>query len=187
MVNLARQKLRFTISGCHFFVYTLVERAFLCNYRDKVPRDSAQDDRLLAERFMELIRSLKRYIREEITPISETGMSEERLRCLVALRYLGKSQLKSLAAYDGLSAPAKCLMLNQLVQEGLAARSDDAVDRRNVFYELTETGLALLNSELARRTAFLCRRLSRFEGSEKASFAKAIETVLGGVQKIRDK
>lgn len=155
--------------------------------KDKALRDLAQDDRLLAERFMELFRSMKRYIREEVAPISETGMSEERIRCLAALRYLGKSRLKSLAAYDGLSAPAQCLMLNQLVQEGLAARSDDTVDRRNVFYELTETGLALLNSELARRTEFLCRRLSRLADAEKASFAKAVEKVLVGVQKLANR
>ena len=150
-------------------------------------RNLAQKDRLLAERFMELFRSMKRYIREEVAPISETGMSEERIRCLAALRFLGKSRLKSLAAYDGLSAPAQCLMLNQLVQEGLAARSDDTVDRRNVLYELTETGLALLNSELTRRTEFLCGRLSRLADAEKASFARAIEKVLAGVQKLANR
>jgi len=26
MVNLAREKLGFTISGCHFFVYSLIKR-----------------------------------------------------------------------------------------------------------------------------------------------------------------
>jgi DNA-binding MarR family transcriptional regulator len=114
-------------------------------------------------------------------------MSEERIRCLAALRYLGRSRLKSLAAYDGLSPPAQCLMLNQLVQEGLATRSDDTVDRRNVLYELTETGRALLNSELARRTEFLCGRLSRLADAEKASFARAVEKVLVGVEKLADR
>ena len=155
--------------------------------KDKALRDLARDDRLLAERFMELFRSMKRYIREEVAPVSETGMSEERIRCLAALRYLGKSRLKSLAAYDGLSAPAQCLMLNQLVQEGLVARSDDTVDRRNVFYALTEAGLALLNSELARRTGFLCGRLSRLTEAEKGSFAKAVEKVLVGVEKLANR
>jgi MarR family transcriptional regulator, organic hydroperoxide resistance regulator len=152
--------------------------------KEKAFRDSAQDDRLLAERFMELFRSMKRYIREEVAPNSEMRMSEERIRCLAAMRYLGKSRLKSLAAYDGLSTPAQCLMLNQLVQDGLAVRSEDPEDRRNVFYELTQTGLALLDSELARRTDLLCRRLSRLRGTEKVSFAKAVEKVLSGVQKI---
>ena len=152
--------------------------------KKKTLRNRSQDDRLLAERFMELFRSMKRYIRLEVAPISVMEMSEERLRCLAALSYLGKSRLKSLAAYDGLSTPAQCLMLNQLVQEGLAARSYDTEDRRNVFYELTETGLALLNSELARRTDFLCERLSRLVDAEKANFAKAIETLLAWVPKL---
>lgn len=155
--------------------------------KDKAQRERAQDDRLLAERFMELFRSMKRYIREEVAPISEMGMREERIRCLAAMRYLGKSRLKSLAAYDGLSAPAQCLMLNQLVKEGLAARSDDTEDRRNVFYELTEKGFALLNSELTRRTDFLCARLGRLAGVEKASFAKAVEKVIVGVKKLADR
>ena len=155
--------------------------------KKKAPRDRAQDDRRLAERFMELLRFLKRYIREEFAHISETGASEERIRCLVALRCLGRSRLKSLAAHDGLSASAQCLMLNQLVQEGLAARNEDTEDRRNVFYALTAAGLALLNSELTRRTDFLCERLNRLRRTEKASLAKAIEIVLAGVQKLGNK
>ncbi|MGA2478926.1 MAG: MarR family winged helix-turn-helix transcriptional regulator [Spirochaetia bacterium] len=138
----------------------------------------------MAERFMELFRSMKRYIRLEVAPVSEMGMSEGRVRCLAALRYLGKSRLKLIAAYDGLSTPAQCLMLNQLVQEGLATRSNDTEDRRNVFYELTETGLAFLDSELARRTDFLCGELRRLGSAEKASLTKAIETVLMVVQKL---
>jgi DNA-binding MarR family transcriptional regulator len=78
-------------------------------------------------------------------------------------------------------------MPNQLIQEGLAARSDDTVDRRNVFYELTENGLALLNSELARRTEFLCGRLSRLTDAEKGSFAKAVEKVPVGIQKLANR
>ncbi len=150
-------------------------------------RAGTQDDRLLAERFMELFRSLKRYIREEVAANSAPGMREERLRCLAALRYLGRSHLKSLAAYDGLSTPAQCLMLNQLVKEGLVARSEDTKDRRNVFYELTGTGLGILNAALARRTDFLSGRLIRLESTEKASFAAAIESVLAGVEKLADR
>ena len=33
MVNLAREKLGFTISGCHFFVYSTIKRPLECNYR----------------------------------------------------------------------------------------------------------------------------------------------------------
>jgi DNA-binding MarR family transcriptional regulator len=145
-------------------------------------REHTKADRLLAERFMELFRSMKRYIRQEVGLASET--SEGRVRCLAALRYLGKSRLKSLAAYDGLSSSAECLMLNQLVQEGLAARSDDTQDRRNVFYELTKTGLALLNAELARRTNIISGKLSRLGDPEMTSLAKAIETMLEGIKKL---
>ncbi len=150
----------------------------------RAPHEHAEADRLLAERFMELFRSVKRYLREEVAAVSEMGTSEGRLRSLSALRYLGKSRLKSLAAYHGLSTSAECLMLNQLVQEGLATRSDDTEDRRNVFYEITGAGLALLNAELARRIDIICGRLSKLASVEKKDLAKAIETVLAGVQRL---
>lgn len=146
--------------------------------------DHANADRVLAERFMELFRSMKRYIREDVAAASRTGASEGRMRCLAALRFLGKSRLKTLASYDGLSTSAQCLMLNQLVLEGLAARSDDQEDRRNVYYEITRAGLALLNAELARRTDIICGRLRRLAGAEKKDFAKAIDTMLAGVQRL---
>lgn len=155
--------------------------------KEKTPRELVQDDRLVVERFTELVRSLKRFVREDIAPFSEAGLTEERIRCLAAMRCLGKSQLKSLAVYDGLSPSAQCIMLNQLVREGLVTRSDDPEDRRNVFYELTASGRALLSSEMARRTEFFRGRLSRFGSAEKASFARAIEKVLAGLQKLASK
>ena len=36
MVSLAREKLGFTISGCHFFVYSPIKRPLECNYRDNI-------------------------------------------------------------------------------------------------------------------------------------------------------
>jgi DNA-binding MarR family transcriptional regulator len=128
---------------------------------------------------------MKRYVREEIPPFSEKGLSEEKIRCLGALRFLGKSHLKSLAAYDGLSASSQCIMLNQLVRDGLVSRSDDPADRRNVFYELTDPGLGLVNTALAGRVHFLCERLAHLSRIEKAHFANALAVVLSTVDKLK--
>lgn len=149
------------------------------------PRGRRQPDKEIASRFLELFRAMKRYVREEFPPFLEKGLSEEKLRCLAALRFLGKSHLKSLAAYDGLSSSSQCIMLNQLVQDGLVSRNDDPADRRNVFYALTGPGVVLVDAAVAMRVELLCERLGQLSSSERSRFAGALETVLASVEKLK--
>jgi DNA-binding MarR family transcriptional regulator len=151
-----------------------------------MPKDTVvQADWRTASRFLELLGAMKRYVREELPPFPERGMSEQKFRTLLSLRLLGGSPLKSLAAHDGLSSSAQCIMLNRLVAEGFAERAADPRDRRSVFYALTDSGLVLLNAEIARRTDLLSSRLDRLGMTEKARFARAIETLLKGLARLR--
>jgi DNA-binding MarR family transcriptional regulator len=76
-------------------------------------------------------------------------------------------------------------MLNRMVDERLAARTEDPDDRRNVSYELTAAGSARLEAELERRAELVRDGLGRMGDAEKARFARAIETVLAGVEKLK--
>jgi DNA-binding MarR family transcriptional regulator len=143
-------------------------------------------EREVAGRFLQLLGSMKRYVREQLPPLADGGMSEERFRTLLTLRYYGKGYLKTLAAHDGLSSSALCIMLNRMVEEGFAARAEDPEDRRNVFYELTPAGSTRLKGEIERRTDLIQEKLRAFGGAEMARFARAIETVLSGVEKLKD-
>ena len=145
----------------------------------------AARDREVASRFLELLGTMKRYVRERLPPLAEGGMSEERFRTLLTLRYYGKGYLKTLAAHDGLSSSALCIMLNRMVEENLAARTEDPDDRRNVSYELTTAGSARLEGELERRAELVRGGLGRMGDAEKARFARAIETVRAGVEKLK--
>jgi len=127
---------------------------------------------------------MKRYVRELLPPLAGDGMSEERFRTLLTLRYYGKGYLKTLAMHDGLSSSALCIMLNRMVGEEFAARTGDPDDRRNVSYELTASGTARLNAEIERRTELVCGALERLEIAEKARFAGAIETILSAISKL---
>ena len=147
-------------------------------------RGHAARDRVVAGRFLELLGAMKRYVRELLPPLAGGGMSEERFRTLVTLRYYGKGYLKTLALHDGLSSSALCIMLNRMVEEGFAARAGDPDDRRNVSYELTAAGTARLNAEIARRTELICGALDRMGNAEKARFAGAIETILSGIARL---
>ncbi len=142
-------------------------------------------DREVASRFLELLGAMKRYVREQLPPLAEGGVSEERFRTLLTLRFHGKGYLKTLAAHDGLSSSALCIMLNRMVEEGFAARTEDPDDRRNVSYELTAPGAARLQAEIERRTDLIHSRLGRFGSAEKARFAHGIEIVLSGVAKLQ--
>lgn len=141
--------------------------------------------RKTAGRFLELLGAMKRYVREEIPPLPDRGMSEEKFRSLLGLRFLGRSPLKTLAAHDGLSASAQCIMLNRLVDEGYAERTGDAQDRRSTFYALTRPGLDLLKAEIARRTGIVAARMDGLSKAERERFARGIESVFAGLQRLR--
>ena len=148
------------------------------------PHELKARDREMAGRFLELLGAMKRYVRELLPPLAGGGMSEERFRTLVTLRYYGKGYLKTLALHDGLSSSALCIMLNRMVEEGFAAREGDPDDRRNVSYELTAAGTARLNAEIERRTELICGALDRMGNAEKARFAGAIETILSEITRL---
>jgi MarR family transcriptional regulator, organic hydroperoxide resistance regulator len=149
-----------------------------------VRRPTAQDLEV-AGRFLELLGAMKRYVRERLPLPADGGMSEERFRTLITLRSYGKGYLRTLAAHDGLSSSALCIMLNRLVDEGLAARAEDPGDRRNVSYELTPAGAGRLEGELQRRTELVRAGVLRMGEDERDLFAGAIETVLAGVEKLK--
>ena len=141
-------------------------------------------DRAVAGRFLELLGAMKRFVREQLPSSAEEGLSEERFRTLLTLRYYGKGYLKTLASHDGLSSSALCIMLNHTVEEGLAARTEDEEDRRNVSYALTAAGSARLDAEMERRTGLISAALGRMQPAEKARFAEAIDTALSGIAKL---
>lgn len=150
-------------------------------------RGSLQEEGRTAMRFLELLGAMKRYVREELRPLPERGMSEEKFRSLLGLKALGRSPLKALAAHDGLSPSAQCLMLDRLVDDGFARRSRDHEDRRRVLYELSEQGSAVLGSEIDRRSGILTDRLARLSAEERERFAKAVELLIASIVKIENK
>ncbi len=145
----------------------------------------ALSDEEVAKHFIELFRSMKRFFRQQLRIETVYGVSEEKLRCLAALRFLGRSHLKALAAYDGLSASSQCILVGQLVNEGFVLRSDDPADRRNVFYELTEAGRALAEEVQAKRVALLRAMLARLDDDGKNNFEKASRTIQETTEKLR--
>lgn len=146
---------------------------------------SHTDNRQIAMRFLELLGAMKRYVREELPPFPDRGMSDQRFRTLLSLKLLGKSPLKSLASRDGLSPSAQCIMLDRLVEEGFARRSPDARDRRRVIYELSNDGLADLDVEIERRGRLLGSRLQGLDIEERRRVSKAIDVLLQGIAKMR--
>ena len=131
-----------------------------------------------AERLIELFRTLKRFFRQEVPLDADQGVSEEKLRLLAALRFLGRSRLKDLAAYDGLSASSQCILAGQLANEGLVIRSEDPGDRRNVFYELSESGLGLVDGAVAGRLDRIRAKLKAVADADRLRFDEALRTVL---------
>lgn len=156
----------------------------------KAPEEEAalsDIDRRAAVRFLELLGVMKRFVREEFPPFPDRGMSEAKFRTLLSLKWLGRSHLKLLAAHDGLSSAAQCIMLNRLVEQGFAVRGNDPSDRRRALYELSAGGRREVDGEIARRAELLRERFSRFSNRDRAAFARAIEILLAGISKMQFK
>lgn len=128
---------------------------------------------------------MKRYARETLSAPSELGITDEKFRTLLSLKLLGKPALKAIAAHDGLSASAQCIMLDRLVADGFAAREQDVADRRRVIYSLTGKGREMLNNEIERRTDLLADQLALLAKRDREKLAVAVETLIDGLVRLR--
>ncbi len=73
----------------------------------------------------------------------QLDLSMAQLKGLFVLQLAGPLTVGGFAEQLGVSLPTASLLAERLVQGGLAARSEDAADRRRTFIELTPQGARL--------------------------------------------
>ena len=78
-----------------------------------------------------------------------------------------------LAEIERVSPPSMTRTVASLVESGLVARTDDPLDRRQVFISLTAPGLLLLNETRRRRDAWMATRLKGISAEEREVLVKA--------------
>jgi len=78
-----------------------------------------------------------------------------------------------LAGIERVSPPSMTRTVAALVESGLVTRTDDPLDRRQVFISLTAQGLLLLNETRRRRDAWMATRLKGISAEEREVLVKA--------------
>ena len=105
-------------------------------------------------------------LRRARTADRETGLSPERLSILSVLVFAGPQTLSQLAAAEQVSRPAISRSAKALVDEGLARRERNSLDRRSVRMYATAAGQALLEAGRRRRLEHIAAELEQLTGPE---------------------
>jgi DNA-binding MarR family transcriptional regulator len=78
----------------------------------------------------------------------------------------------------GVTSAAASQLLDRLVQQGLAIRSEDAHDRRNKVVHLTEAGRAIVQEAMAARQGWLEEVVNQLTPQEQQQVEDAIRLLL---------
>lgn len=90
---------------------------------------------------------------------TEKTLTERQFFALSSIMKHKKIELKNLSKDLYVSTSSLCILLNKLVERGLVYREEDARDRRNTFYGITEEGLKIVNAEIEELIEVLNRKL----------------------------
>ncbi len=96
----------------------------------------------------------------------ETGLSPARLSILSVLVFAGPQTLSQLAAAEQVSRPAISRSARALVDDGLARRERNSLDRRSVRIHATVAGRKLMDAGRRRRLEHIAAELEQLAGPE---------------------
>jgi DNA-binding MarR family transcriptional regulator len=108
---------------------------------------------------------LTRIIRNQRVDMSVTLTQ---LSAMATLNSRGPMSAGELAACERVQPPSMTKVLANLEERGLVQRAVHPTDKRQAIIEITEAGLALLDSERRSRDAWLSRRLAELTPEEQA-------------------
>lgn len=131
---------------------------------------------LAAELRVALMRSVRRIRAEK----SDRDLSGGQFSVLAVLDRHGPLTPRELADHEGVQPPSMTRTVATLVELGLARRSDDPRDGRQVLVHLTEAGSATVGQTRRRRDAWLARRLAELSAEDRAVLARATD-ILGRI------
>lgn len=119
-------------------------------------------------------RVLMGVVADSVAPVAEfITMSQYRVLVIVATR--GSVNLNSVAAALGVHPSNATRACDRLVEAGLLARTESAVDRRRVDLALTPAGLELIGRVMDHRRAAIDRVLTRMSPQARGELASVLE------------
>ena len=113
-----------------------------------------------------------------------TGYPRQMMSILVRLYNGGRARLKDIARREHVSAPNLCATFRKLEADGLVIRMVDENDRRNTWYEVSESGakMAVVAMDLFR--SGIERVFSNLSREDEASLTEALRTMHNIIKKV---
>lgn len=118
-------------------------------------------------------RVMSAVVAESVTPIAD-HVTLAQYRALLIVAASGPINLNAVAAALGVHPSNATRACDRLVDAGLLARTESAVDRRRVELSLTAAGRGLINAVNARRKAAIERVLARMTPEAREALAVAL-------------
>jgi DNA-binding MarR family transcriptional regulator len=118
-------------------------------------------------------RVMSSVVAESVTPIAD-HVTLAQYRALLIVAANGPINLNAVAASLGVHPSNATRACDRLVEAGLLARTESAIDRRRVELSLTGAGRALINAVTARRRAAIERVLARMSPTAREELASAL-------------
>lgn len=118
-------------------------------------------------------RVMSAVVAESVTPIAD-HVTLAQYRALLIVAANGPINLNAVAAALGVHPSNATRACDRLVEAGLLARTESAVDRRRVELSLTAAGRGLINAVTARRKAAIERVLARMAPEAREALAVAL-------------
>ena len=141
--------------------------------RSKDPKESSR--RELVEEVIECFVELALTLRSADMPKwVDLDLTASQLRVIVFLAFPGPVTISELAKFVRIGNPAASILVQQLVQQELVERSEDAKDRRRTLVHLTERAAELMRGRREEREAKFRRWLSPLGDDELAGLLHGI-------------
>ncbi len=139
----------------------------------------------LLETLHEWLRLIMRFsMRNFMLYAREHNYSIAQLNALFRIYHRGPCGISELGDEMGVTSAAASQLLDRLVQQGLAVRSEDTRDRRNKVVQLTETGRAIVQEAMAARQGWLEEVVNRLTPQEQQQVENAVRLLMDKMRSL---
>jgi len=108
----------------------------------------------------------------------EHNYSMAQLNAIFRIRHKGVCGVSDLGDEMGVTSAAASQLLEKLVQQGFAARTEDPQDRRNKLITLTETGEQVAEQSMQARQGWLDQLAEQLSPTEQEQVNAALEILI---------
>ena len=121
---------------------------------------------------------MQRSMRNFMLYAKEHNYSMAQLNTLFRIRHKNTCGVSDLAEEMGVTSAAASQLLEKLVQQGLAVRTEDPQDRRNKRVALTEAGERIVGESIAARQSWLTQVAELLPAGEQQQVNAALQLLI---------